>query len=205
MGPAPLAGVRSRSRIPERSRVGRSATASRRCCGATGSRAASIAMPTTAPSANHTRTFIGTPQIASYDLHVRSHTATFGLADKFGGERIAVASTDAPSAVSSWSGLYLSVGLGIRSTRSYASMTALVNWRRRRTWSQAAPSGGLWRMHNERVTEPDGIPSAPISASTGRLHRAGSRRRRRYRLADKTTRLSAFYPFTGGCRRVARR
>ena len=78
-------------------------------------------------SHTNTRTIFGnTPQVASYDLHVRSHIATFGLAHKFGGDRVAIASARRmPSDVSSWSGPYLGVGLGIRSTRSDASMTTL--------------------------------------------------------------------------------
>jgi len=67
-------------------------------------------------------------QISSYDLRVRTHTATFGLAYKFGGNPgTAVAAVVPPPtamAASSWSGPYLGLGLGARSSLPDANMTA---------------------------------------------------------------------------------
>ena len=72
------------------------------------------------------RTIIGpTQQTITYDLHVRTHTATFGLAYKFGGERRVAAAENAQAAVgSSWSGPYLGLGLGARSTQTDATVTS---------------------------------------------------------------------------------
>jgi outer membrane immunogenic protein len=68
----------------------------------------------------------GIEQVVSYDLDVKTHLATLGLAYKFGGDQGAASSRTLPAAsvvASSWSGLYLGAGLGVRSSRTDASIT----------------------------------------------------------------------------------
>jgi outer membrane immunogenic protein len=75
------------------------------------------------------------PLAASYDLRLRAHTATLGVAYKFGeGGPIAAAGMPVkapaykapPAVVASWSGLYAGLGVGARSTTTDATVTA---WR----------------------------------------------------------------------------
>ena len=65
----------------------------------------------------------GIKQVVSYDLDVKTHTATLGLAYKLGGDQNAAPSRDLPPASgSSWSGFYLGAGFGARASRTDASM-----------------------------------------------------------------------------------
>jgi outer membrane immunogenic protein len=83
---------------------------------------------------SHTDTRIdaGVAEVVSYDVRVRTHTATFGLAYKFDGSAptAATAPVKAPVykappavAVASWTGLYAGLGVGTRSTRTEATVT----------------------------------------------------------------------------------
>ncbi len=75
------------------------------------------------------------PNAVSYDLRVRTHTATFGLAYKFGAESAVTAALPVkapiykapPVAVASWSGPYVGLGIGIRSTKTDATVTAFTS------------------------------------------------------------------------------
>jgi outer membrane immunogenic protein len=69
-------------------------------------------------------------QVVTYDVRVRTHTWTFGLAYKFGDAVGAAAMPvkapvyKAPAALAaSWSGLYVGLGLGTRSTRTDVTVT----------------------------------------------------------------------------------
>jgi outer membrane immunogenic protein len=74
------------------------------------------------------------PFTATYDVKVKTHTALFGLAYKFGDPLITEQAasgyplvTKAPRpAVASWSGFYLGAGAGVRSTRTAAAVTSFV-------------------------------------------------------------------------------
>jgi outer membrane immunogenic protein len=78
-----------------------------------------------------TRTEPGFVELASYDVRVRTHTATFGLAYKFDWNTpAAIAPVKAPIykappavALTSWSGVYAGLGVGTRSTRTEATVT----------------------------------------------------------------------------------
>lgn len=84
---------------------------------------------------NRTSTMKGfNPTIETFDLAVRTHTVTFGLAYKFGDPILAdtpgrtrvmpvkVAPVTPLSA--SWSGLYAGLGLGLRASRTDATKTS---------------------------------------------------------------------------------
>jgi outer membrane immunogenic protein len=70
--------------------------------------------------------------IVTYDLRIRTHTANFGLAYKFGDAAAALAGAGilapvykAPAAVAqSWSGFYLGVGAGMRASQTDATVTS---------------------------------------------------------------------------------
>jgi outer membrane immunogenic protein len=75
---------------------------------------------------------VGPVEVVSYDVRVRTHTATFGLAYKFDGNAptapampVKAPIYKAPSAVAtnSWSGAYAGLGVGTRSTRTEATVT----------------------------------------------------------------------------------
>jgi outer membrane immunogenic protein len=76
---------------------------------------------------------IASPEVASYDLTVRTHTATFGLAYKFGAADPVAAVTMPVKAplkapvltAGSWTGLYVGAGLGVRSTQSEVAVTGM--------------------------------------------------------------------------------
>jgi outer membrane immunogenic protein len=78
-----------------------------------------------------TRAEPGFVELASYDVRVRTHTATFGLAYKFDWNTpAAIAPVKAPIykappavALTSWSGVYAGLGVGTRSTRTEATVT----------------------------------------------------------------------------------
>jgi outer membrane immunogenic protein len=83
---------------------------------------------------SHTDTRIdaGVAEVVSYDVRVRTHTATFGLAYKFDGNGptapampVKAPIYKAPPAVAtnSWSGVYAGLGVGTRSTRTEATVT----------------------------------------------------------------------------------
>jgi len=68
-------------------------------------------------------------QIVSYDIHMKAHTATFGLAYKFGGSSPMTAMAYlplAPAAAMSWEGSYAGLGLGVRSTQADAKVTSFI-------------------------------------------------------------------------------
>jgi outer membrane immunogenic protein len=80
-----------------------------------------------------TRFFGGLPGSTNvYDLRVRTHTATFGLAYKFGGaDPVAAAVMPVkapvykapPTVVASWTGLYIGAAAGMRSTQTDVTVT----------------------------------------------------------------------------------
>ncbi|WP_035685306.1 outer membrane protein [Bradyrhizobium sp. Cp5.3] len=67
-------------------------------------------------------------QTVSYDTSVKTHTATFGLAYKFGNANApgvaALAAHAAAPSTASWSGAYLGVGAGIRANHASSSVDA---------------------------------------------------------------------------------
>jgi len=74
-----------------------------------------------------TRAVAGTTRITSYDVDLRTHTATFGLAYKLGGAgpgagAMAAFASAAPAA--SWSGFYVGGSAGVRSTQVDWKVTA---------------------------------------------------------------------------------
>jgi outer membrane immunogenic protein len=68
-------------------------------------------------------------QVVSYDLHMKAHTATFGLAYKFGGSSPMAAMAyvpPAPAAATSWEGIYAGLGFGARSTQADATVSSFI-------------------------------------------------------------------------------
>lgn len=68
-------------------------------------------------------------QIVSYDLHMKAHTATFGLAYKFGNSSPMTAMAylpTTPAPAPSWGGIYAGLGLGVRSTHADAMVTSFL-------------------------------------------------------------------------------
>jgi outer membrane immunogenic protein len=80
-----------------------------------------------------TRAVGATTRITSYDIDLRTHTATFGLAYKLGGAGPAAgalsafASAAPVPATASWNGFYIGANVGVRSTLVDATTTALTN------------------------------------------------------------------------------
>ena len=79
-----------------------------------------------------TRVIGGLPVTDTYDLRIRTHTATFGLAYKFGAaDPVAVPGMPVkapvykapPAVVASWSGFYVGGDVGMRSTRTDVTVT----------------------------------------------------------------------------------
>ena len=77
---------------------------------------------------------LSNPTISTFDLALRTHTATFGLNYKFGdpvasanpGAAPSLFPVKAPPAVASWTGPYLGLGLGSRTSRTDATTTSLL-------------------------------------------------------------------------------
>ncbi len=72
--------------------------------------------------------------VVTYDVKLRTHTATFGLAYKFGDSSKAWASAaplarrafaQAPASVPSWNGFYLGLGAGVRATTTTANLDSV--------------------------------------------------------------------------------
>lgn len=79
-----------------------------------------------------TRGIPGLTQVATYTTHVTSHTATLGLAYKFGGANnayaaYAAAAVPVPAPVTSWTGAYLGLGLGTLSSVADGSVLSATN------------------------------------------------------------------------------
>lgn len=67
----------------------------------------------------------------SYDLRVKTHTATLGLAYRFwdgNGAAQAVAAISPPQPVAGWTGPYLGLGAGVRSSRTNVDNVAIANF-----------------------------------------------------------------------------
>jgi outer membrane immunogenic protein len=81
-------------------------------------------------SSRDTRLVVGgvAEQVVSYDLHMKTHTATFGIAYKFGGSAMASMAylPPAPATATSWEGIYAGLGLGARSTHADAMVTSFI-------------------------------------------------------------------------------
>lgn len=79
-----------------------------------------------------TVTFVPTQRIDTYDLRIKTHTATLGLAYKFGGGAAPAGTAQAatyaavPPAAPSWRGFYVGLGGGTRSTKTDASVRSYV-------------------------------------------------------------------------------
>ncbi|HEY6259476.1 MAG TPA: outer membrane beta-barrel protein [Xanthobacteraceae bacterium] len=70
------------------------------------------------------RTIFALPVVTPYDLRLKTHTATLGLAYKIGGDHAMAPGPAAPAATSSWSGVYAGLAAGTRSTQADATTTA---------------------------------------------------------------------------------
>jgi outer membrane immunogenic protein len=124
-----------------------------------------------------TRSDGGLTEVISYDLRVKTHTATFGVAYKFGDPIVAAPFAGPPRAPlitkaaaaplpPSWSGPYLGLGIGLRASAARGEVTSAV---------QAGP-GMLFVASpgpaNRSRARRSG--SVPISGSIGSSHRNGS-------------------------------
>ncbi len=68
-------------------------------------------------------------QVVSYDLHMKAHTATFGLAYKFGSPSASAAMAyvaPAQTSAASWEGIYAGLGLGVRAVQADANVTSFI-------------------------------------------------------------------------------
>jgi outer membrane immunogenic protein len=78
-------------------------------------------------SATDRRTLIGfIDNVVSHDLQLKTHTASFGLAYKFGSQPGVAAMDSAPAepvSTASWSGVHLGLGVGARATNAASDIT----------------------------------------------------------------------------------
>lgn len=121
------------------------------------------------------RTSVLGVQTVNYDTTVRTHTATFGLAYKFGNTSAAGGSLAAyaamPSAMS-WTGVYVGAGLGIRANQTTATLEkATVIPTGFPAIDLVAACGGCFFSNGFDTTS---ARSIPISDTTGSSIRNGS-------------------------------
>ena len=149
-----------------------------------------------------TRRSLITVQTATYDLRNKTHTATFGVAYKFGESNAAYAAFAAArgtppalAAPSSWTGLYVGAGVGVRSTETAVSVTGrTIGAFDALAFTCATTDGCVTRAS----LNDSAFRAAPMSAQLAGGAAMGRRRRGDWGWARKTTTLAGmYYPVNG--------